>query len=64
MVVPTDPFRCMFIGRTVTKSDPHEERSELAAIQQVIADGGGTDAFEFEVLFHPIAKLTHGGSPW
>ena len=21
MVVPTDPFRCMFIGRTVTKSD-------------------------------------------
>jgi hypothetical protein len=27
------------------------------------AGGGGTDAFEFEVLFHPIAELTHGGSP-
>jgi len=42
----------------------HVEGGELAAVQQVIADGGGTDAFEFEVLFHPIAELTHGRSPW
>ena len=42
----------------------HVEGGELAAVQQVIADGGRTDPFEFEVLFHPIAKLTHGGSPW
>ena len=42
----------------------HVEGGELTAVQQVVTDGGRTDAFEFEVLFHPIAELTHGGSPW
>jgi hypothetical protein len=37
----------------------HVEGGELAAVQQVIADGSRTDAFELEVLFHPIAELTH-----
>jgi hypothetical protein len=37
------------------------EGGELPAVQQVVTDGGRTDAFEFEVLFHPIAKLTHCG---
>jgi hypothetical protein len=36
------------------------EGGDLTAVQQVVTDGGGTDAFEFEVLFHPIAELTHG----
>jgi hypothetical protein len=36
----------------------HVEVSELAAVQQVVTDGSRTDAFEFEVLFHPIAELT------
>jgi hypothetical protein len=42
----------------------HEEGGELAAVQQVIADGGRTHPLELEVLFHPIAELTHDGSAW
>jgi hypothetical protein len=37
----------------------HVEGGELTAVQKVVADGRRTDAFELEVLFHPIAKLTH-----
>src|SRR5260370_19277426 len=39
-------------------------RRELATVQQVIADGGRTDALELQILFHSIAELTHGESPW
>src|SRR5262245_56858915 len=39
----------------------HVEGGKLAAIQQIVADGGGAEGLELEVLLHPIAQLSHGG---
>ena len=50
MDMPPDVFQAMY---------SHVEGGELTAVQQVVSDGGRTDAFELEVLFHPIAELTH-----
>jgi hypothetical protein len=52
------------LGGTELLRAAHEEGSELAAVQQVIAGGGGTDSSKLQVLFHPVAELSHGGSPW